>query len=167
MSSDIPIHLLRRVFDYDRVEGLLYWVERTPDLFKGSRPAHSCTVWNTRYAGKEAFTTVDSNGYRVGCLFGPRPQKAHRVIWALHYGEWPKIGIDHLDNNRQNNRIDNLVLATQRDNMNNKFNSRLWTTYHHQGTGKIQVRTSITESHLFDTLEEAKRFIAHNRLSAK
>ena len=32
----------------------------------------------------------------------------HRVAWALHYGEWPKGQIDHIDHDGLNNRISNL-----------------------------------------------------------
>lgn len=32
----------------------------------------------------------------------------HRVAWALHYGEWPKGQIDHIDHDGCNNRISNL-----------------------------------------------------------
>jgi hypothetical protein len=45
---------------------------------------------------------------------------AHRVAWALHYGAWPSSEIDHVDRNKQNNRIENLRVVdsqTQRRNM--------------------------------------------------
>lgn len=32
----------------------------------------------------------------------------HRLIWLWHYGEFPSEFIDHIDQNRMNNRIENL-----------------------------------------------------------
>lgn len=45
---------------------------------------------------------------------------AHRVAWALHYGESPVNQIDHLDGDRSNNRIVNLRLATAAENAQNR-----------------------------------------------
>jgi hypothetical protein len=32
----------------------------------------------------------------------------HRIVWLMHYGNWPEYEIDHIDGNKQNNRIENL-----------------------------------------------------------
>ena len=32
----------------------------------------------------------------------------HRLAWLLHYGEWPKRQVDHIDGDRTNNRAANL-----------------------------------------------------------
>lgn len=44
----------------------------------------------------------------------------HRLIWFLHYGSFPKNEIDHIDNNRTNNKISNLREATRLENSYNK-----------------------------------------------
>lgn len=41
---------------------------------------------------------------------------AHRVAWLHHYGEWPNGFVDHKDENRTNNAIDNLRIATPSQN---------------------------------------------------
>jgi len=46
--------------------------------------------------------------------------KAHRVAWAYVYGEWPALDIDHIDGQRGNNSINNLRLATNRQNQANR-----------------------------------------------
>lgn len=33
---------------------------------------------------------------------------AHRIAWALQHGEWPQGEIDHINGDRQDNRIENL-----------------------------------------------------------
>ena len=39
----------------------------------------------------------------------PKIFKLHRLIYQVHYGIIPdKMQVDHIDNNRQNNNIENL-----------------------------------------------------------
>ena len=45
----------------------------------------------------------------------------HRLVYEAHYGEIPEgMLIDHIDNNKTNNNIDNLRLATLSENMCNR-----------------------------------------------
>jgi hypothetical protein len=50
----------------------------------------------------------------------PKQFKAHRVAWLLMIGEWPAMGIDHIDGDGTNNRWSNLRLATQSQNLMNR-----------------------------------------------
>lgn len=98
------------VLKYDAETGKLFWKERSTDHFVTRRqsPGHECKRWNSRYAGKEAFTSTNRRwGHRMGFLFG-KPYQAHRVIWLLSYGVWPTYQIDHIDGNPANNVISNL-----------------------------------------------------------
>jgi hypothetical protein len=45
---------------------------------------------------------------------------AHRVAWAIHYREWPRIAIDHIDGNPTNNKISNPRLASAETNARNR-----------------------------------------------
>lgn len=45
--------------------------------------------------------------------------KAHRLAWLLHYGEWPSDGIDHINGVRDDNRIENLRVVSNSDNIKN------------------------------------------------
>jgi hypothetical protein len=60
-----------------------------------------------------------NHGYiRFG--FDGQQYYVHRVIWLMHYGEWPSEFIDHIDGNRANNLISNLRDVTrQQNNANN------------------------------------------------
>ena len=58
-------------------------------------------------------------GYLIVKLKG-RTYYAHRIAWALHYGEDPAdMFVDHIDHDTMNNRIDNLRLLNNADNLAN------------------------------------------------
>ncbi len=99
---------LRHMLRYDHESGNLYWLPRS-DVPKS---------WNTKWAGKPAFTATDNHGYRLGAIAN-RTLKAHRVIWAMVYDEWPEAMIDHIDGDRANNRLANLRLASNSENQMN------------------------------------------------
>jgi hypothetical protein len=46
--------------------------------------------------------------------------RAHHVIWCWVHGEWPSGEIDHINGDRDDNRIANLRLATVAQNRTNK-----------------------------------------------
>lgn len=57
--------------------------------------------------------------YFVVC-FGNQKLLAHRVCWLLVTGEMPLLAIDHINGNGLDNRMENLRLTTQAENMRNK-----------------------------------------------
>lgn len=71
------------------------------------------------YAAKKGDipSCIDNRGYgriKIGGL----PYRTHRLIWLYINGEFPRYGIDHIDNNKLNNRIGNLRDVPQ--SINNK-----------------------------------------------
>jgi hypothetical protein len=63
--------------------------------------------------------SISDEGYRVICIDG-RNYKAHRLAWLLVHGAMPIAQIDHVNGNRQDNRILNLREACQRQNSRNQ-----------------------------------------------
>jgi hypothetical protein len=112
--------LLKRLMRFDHEDGILWWLERTPDMFtSGFRTAEgNCGVWNHRYAGEKAFTSVNGGRYYYGNIFNKK-YRAHRVVWALHYGEWPEHQVDHINHNGLDNRVNNLRVVTNQENGKN------------------------------------------------
>lgn len=69
------------------------------------------------------YESTNRKGYRlISVAFKDysKPLYAHRVAWFFHYGEWPPVQIDHINQDKSDNRICNLRLAT---NQQNTFNT--------------------------------------------
>lgn len=98
---------LSEAIRYDPQSGKLFWKHRD------SVPSST----NARWVGKEA-GTVKPCGY-IRIAFDRSHYYAHRVAWALHYGEWPPGEIDHINGDRGDNRIENLRIATRQQNTMN------------------------------------------------
>lgn len=117
--ADITPALLRQLLDYNPDTGVLTWKPRPAFMFVDCKrkASHAAANWNSRYAHKLAFTANDA-GYRCGRVFN-HMFKAHRVAWAIHYGEWPIELIDHINGCRSDNRIVNLRVVGSTDNSRN------------------------------------------------
>ena len=96
--TEVDIEDLRRIVAYDAETG---------DLAR------------TDLGGRPAFKAIGAGGYRVGRVRGCF-LLAHRVAWALHYGEWPVSQIDHINGVKTDNRIANLRLASNQQNAANQ-----------------------------------------------
>lgn len=100
---------LRDILSYNPKTGVLIWRQRE----------NIPKEWNTRWAGKVA-GSVNSAGYLIITLNTNERYLVHRIIWLLMTGKWPKNEIDHVDNNRINNRWENLREATRIENSRNR-----------------------------------------------
>lgn len=95
-------------FRYDALSGLLYL--KNP----ASRKTKIGEICGTRtYAG---YVQVSINNKHF---------LAHRVIWAMVYGAWPKGSLDHINGVRDDNTLTNLRAATCSENVwNQRVNKR-------------------------------------------
>lgn len=107
---------LRQLLRYEPETGRLYWLPRPSEMFKTERDTNA---WNTRYAGREAFLSPHSDGYRQGRIH-ERKYLAHRVAYAIHHGEWPPEDIDHINGVCDDNRIENLRAVSRTVNNRNR-----------------------------------------------
>ena len=121
MRKDLPSpELLRKILRYEPDTGKLFWRERSVDMFADSKhnAELACSAWNSRFAGKDALTAFNCNGYKTGSILN-RCYLAHRIIWAMVYDEWPE-NIDHINGVRDDNRIQNLRSVSRSENNRNK-----------------------------------------------
>lgn len=121
----IAVEQLRQLLRYEPDTGRLFWLRRDVGLFhetEGRTARNAFGIWNSRYAGKEAFTADDGLGYKCGRVFGQK-LKAHQVIWAIFHGVWPDDFIDHINGIRSDNRIANLRVVTRAENAKNSRES--------------------------------------------
>lgn len=114
--------VLRQLLRYDPSTGRLYWRERDERFC----PSNMIDLWNKRWAGQEALTAACKKGYRRGRIL-TQQYLAHRVVWAMHYDEWP-AQIDHFNRNPSDNRISNLRAVVQSENMHNRSKQKNNTT---------------------------------------
>lgn len=152
--------LLRELLDYDPETGKLTWLPRTKDNHPNDQVRRRL---NTQFAGREAFTTTSSKGYKRGILLN-RDFLAHRVIWALHTGAWPEDQIDHVNGNRSDNRIENLRVVSNQENQKNQrlysnntsgYMGVLWNKGCKRWSSRIQVDGGNLHLGLFDDIEDA------------
>lgn len=106
------VEVLHDLLKYDKDTGKLFWKERPRKYFQDDG---SWKKFNTRYAGLETFHFDNCRGYFKGQIFKVT-YVAHRVIWCMHYGDWPSDTIDHINHNRKDNRIENLRDVSMREN---------------------------------------------------
>jgi hypothetical protein len=98
-----PLAELQEFFDYDPDTGILVRLKSTG-----------------RYgAGSEA-GSVGGAGYKAFCFKGSK-YYVHRAAWYMVTGTDPlEKDIDHKDNDRTNNRFNNLRIATRKQNCGNR-----------------------------------------------
>lgn len=116
-KEDLTQSLLKSVLSYDPATGILVW----------------CSKFHNKgiVLGSRAGSLVPATGYRSITVFG-RSYPEHILIWFLYYGVWPEGQIDHKDQVRDHNWIENLRDLTFKQNMRNKM-ARNDSVTGHQG----------------------------------
>lgn len=89
-KNRLEVDYLKKIFRCNAELGELRWRIETPRAAPG------------QLAG-----TINTEGYIV-VGHNKVQYRAHRIIWAMHYGVWPDHQIDHIDGNKLNNCISNL-----------------------------------------------------------
>lgn len=113
--TDLTFEIVSELLRLDAHSGRLYWRLRDRKWFNTDL---SWRLWNGKFAGKEAFTSLNGHGYLHGSIFD-RNYRAHRVVWLLHTGAWPNGEVDHENGKRNDNRPVNLRDVSSSKNKQN------------------------------------------------
>lgn len=101
MSRTLTQERLKQLLAYDPGSGVFVW--------RVSRGSVS--------AGRRAGTITD-RGY-VAIIADGRLYKAHRLAWLYTFGHFPSKQLDHVNGERDDNRLCNLREATNAENQQN------------------------------------------------
>jgi hypothetical protein len=166
---ETPISLIASIIHHEPEIGHMVWKHRSPLLFEARGQLGAASMaksFNTRFAGTPALDCIDSRtGYKCGNIFAKRHQ-AHRVLWALTYGEWPEHDIDHINGVRHDNRISNLRAVDRAENLKNVklrnsntsgFNGVYWAEDRKKWRAEISANNKNIKLGSFDTLDDAIR----------
>ena len=145
---ELTVERLRELLDYNAETGEFFWkVSRGYIARKGSK------------AG-----TTNNRGYLVIKIDG-KIYQAHRLAWYHFYGEWPKDMISHENENKTNNKIDNLKDTNASGNKHNDTfvqankKSRLPRVVFRNGNyfqAQIKLNCKIEYLGIYKTVEEAE-----------
>lgn len=92
---------LRELVTYDPISGCMSW----------KMPRRKCAVGKT--IGRTQW-----QGYRQACI-DRKHYYVHRLVWLYMTGTWPPHDIDHVNQDKGDNRWTNLRLATRSENKAN------------------------------------------------
>ncbi|OOV08859.1 hypothetical protein RF819_02655 [Rhodoferax fermentans] len=93
---------LRELLNYDPLTGVFTWRETA----------------NNRLRPGDVAGSVRKSGY-VNLGVGGKLYLAHRLAWLYVYGAWPSKELDHINENKSDNRIANLRDVNRSQNCQN------------------------------------------------
>lgn len=142
----ITVARAKELLDYDPLTGDFKWRSaQAPRMSVGSSAGSR---------GQYLRIKIDGSHYM-----------AHRLAWLITHGSWPREQIDHVDEDKFNNRLDNLRPASDRQNKqnvsvpyrNNKsgFQGVNFHKRHQKFQAQIQVDGRKIHLGYFDTPEKA------------
>lgn len=111
MTPRITQEALKSILEYDQNTGVFKWIKRL------SKRVH---------VGDIAGHLVDDGYVLIG--IGRSVYRAHILAWLYVHGEYPNSQIDHINQNKQDNRILNLRLVSKKQNMENRGSQKNNTT---------------------------------------
>jgi hypothetical protein len=140
-------HILKEILSYDPETGLFANRE-----WRGGKSNQGSIAGSVRRDGYVKIS-IDNKAYL-----------AHRLAWLYVFGAFPNEQIDHVNKDRQDNRIKNLRAASDAENKQNLSKTRLnksgkvgviWHKAAQKWMSYIHVRNRSVYLGVYDTIEEA------------
>lgn len=116
-EQSLTVERLREVLRYEPETGDFYRLVRGGKFLPGTKAGYLCVI----------------HGYMKVGIDG-RHFNAHRLAWLYVHGEWPKHSVDHINQDKADNRICNLRDVPMRENLRNQSKA-----HRHSKTGVIGV----------------------------
>lgn len=106
--------------NYDSEQGVFTWRKKDGE-------AREVKIWNAKFVGSRC-GCVGPDGYvRIAFTFSGNKTfrlLAHRLAWFIVYGSEPKLQIDHINQNKADNRIANLRDVAKEINQRNVMQTK-------------------------------------------
>jgi hypothetical protein len=145
--TELTQERLKELLSYDPNTGVFTWL-----VSKGCVKANS--VSGTKR--KDGYIQIRTN---------KKLYLSHRLAWLYVYGELPENDLDHINEIKDDNRIVNLRLATDQENMQNVSSPRIdntsglrgvhWYKARQKWQSQIMVNKKRIHLGLFNTVKEA------------
>lgn len=103
------------LINYNHITGEFSRKPRSVNDFNSER---TYKMWVKRFANESPCRLNDKGYLRI--FFNGKDYFAHRVAWFLYYGVWPVNQIDHINQIKTDNRIDNLREVSNEENCKNQ-----------------------------------------------
>jgi hypothetical protein len=126
---------------------------------------NGCLFWkkapSKRIRAGSRAGTLRPTGYRQICVNGKKYLE-HRLIWCLLKGEWPSFEIDHINRQKDDNRIENLRDIKHEYNcLNRRTSDKAKGIYFDKNKNKYRARIKIKNKlkmlGCYTTKEEAEK----------
>lgn len=105
MNNNITQDYLKTILDYNQDTGVFTWKVKR---FSHANKVNVGVIANNKSVWGYCRIGIDGKRYM-----------AHRLAWLYVYGSFPPNQIDHINRDRGDNRICNLRLSSQGENMQN------------------------------------------------
>ncbi len=130
MKSDLTQEYLKELLHYNQKTGRFTWAKDRTGVSKGA------------IAG-----SFNHYGYRQIVIYGTN-YLAHRLAWLYENGEWPSDQIDHINEDKADNKITNLRIANNSQNNRNRgpnktnksgYKGVSWSKWHNKWRARINI----------------------------
>ena len=127
---------LKELLDYDPLTGVFTWhIRPNRRIFEGD------------VAGR-----INKSGY-ISIRLDNKEYTGHRLAWLWCYGKFPDHEIDHINQKRDDNRLENLREVTKSENSRNRGfignNTGIQGIWYNRRTGKYHSRIKLNGKAVF------------------